>query len=94
MNESNSFFSFDQVIDRTKSNSAKWDKHVLERRFGNPDLFSRIGAFSCCQVFRGKGAQVLSGLRLQIGRKTDRRDGIFDLHHSSRRVRQDAGGER
>ena len=31
-------FDFDQVIDRTKSNSAKWDKKVLERGFGDPDL--------------------------------------------------------
>ncbi|MFX0081210.1 MAG: MalY/PatB family protein [Candidatus Hodarchaeota archaeon] len=31
-------FNFDQVIDRTKSNSAKWDKEVLEKRFGDPDL--------------------------------------------------------
>ncbi|MFX1521890.1 MAG: MalY/PatB family protein [Promethearchaeota archaeon] len=38
MSEQNTPFNFDQVIDRTKSNSAKWDKQVLERRFGNPDL--------------------------------------------------------
>ena len=31
-------YDFDQVIDRTKSNSAKWDKKVLEKGFGDPDL--------------------------------------------------------
>jgi cystathionine beta-lyase len=31
-------YDFDQIIDRTKSNSAKWDKKVLERGFGDPDL--------------------------------------------------------
>jgi len=31
-------FDFDQVIDRTKSNSAKWNKRVLEKGFGDPDL--------------------------------------------------------
>ncbi len=38
MSETNVSFDFDQVIDRTKSNSAKWDKKVLEKRFGDPDL--------------------------------------------------------
>ncbi|MHA2179913.1 MAG: MalY/PatB family protein [Promethearchaeota archaeon] len=38
MSETNTSFDFDQVIDRTKSNSAKWDKKVLEKRFGDPDL--------------------------------------------------------
>ncbi|MFW9881072.1 MAG: MalY/PatB family protein, partial [Candidatus Thorarchaeota archaeon] len=31
-------YDFDQVIDRTKSNSAKWDKEILGKRFGDPDL--------------------------------------------------------
>jgi cystathionine beta-lyase len=31
-------YDFDQVIDRTKSNSAKWNKKVLEKGFGDPDL--------------------------------------------------------
>ena len=38
MNERDTSFDFDQVIDRTKSNSAKWDKKVLEKGFGDPDL--------------------------------------------------------
>ncbi|MBY8986255.1 MAG: pyridoxal phosphate-dependent aminotransferase [Candidatus Lokiarchaeota archaeon] len=33
-----SSYDFDQVIDRTNSNSAKWDKQVLEKGFGDPDL--------------------------------------------------------
>jgi cystathionine beta-lyase len=36
MSENN--FNFDQVIDRTESNSAKWNKKVLEKGFGDPDL--------------------------------------------------------
>ncbi|MHA2131002.1 MAG: cystathionine beta-lyase, partial [Promethearchaeota archaeon] len=31
-------FDFDKVIDRTKSNSSKWNKKVLEKGFGDPDL--------------------------------------------------------
>ncbi|MBA7627274.1 Cystathionine beta-lyase PatB [subsurface metagenome] len=38
MSGKNTSFDFDQVIDRTKSNSAKWDKKVLEKGFGDPDL--------------------------------------------------------
>ncbi|MHA2089141.1 MAG: MalY/PatB family protein [Promethearchaeota archaeon] len=38
MSNPNPFFDFDHVIDRTNSNSAKWDKKVLERRFGDSDL--------------------------------------------------------
>ncbi|MHA1915343.1 MAG: MalY/PatB family protein [Promethearchaeota archaeon] len=38
MSETNTFFDFDQVIDRSKSNSAKWDKKILEKGFGDPDL--------------------------------------------------------
>jgi cystathionine beta-lyase len=38
MNEKNTSFNFDQVIDRSKSNSAKWDKRVLEKGFGDPDI--------------------------------------------------------
>jgi len=38
MRDIDTSFDFDQVIDRTKSNSAKWDKKVLEKGFGDPDL--------------------------------------------------------
>ena len=38
MGERDTYFDFDQVIDRTKSNSAKWDRKVLEKGFGDPDL--------------------------------------------------------
>lgn len=38
MNETDPSYNFDQVIDRTKSNSAKWNKKVLEKGFGDPDL--------------------------------------------------------
>ena len=38
MKDRDNSFDFDQVIDRTKSNSAKWDKKVLEKGFGDPDL--------------------------------------------------------
>ncbi|MFX1573149.1 MAG: MalY/PatB family protein [Promethearchaeota archaeon] len=38
MSETRTSFDFDQVIDRTKSNSTKWDKKVLEKGFGDPDL--------------------------------------------------------
>jgi cystathionine beta-lyase len=38
MSDIDNSFDFDQVIDRTKSNSAKWNKKVLEKGFGNPDL--------------------------------------------------------
>ncbi|MHA2391105.1 MAG: MalY/PatB family protein [Promethearchaeota archaeon] len=38
MSKPDSSFNFDQVIDRTKSNSAKWNRKVLEKGFGDPDL--------------------------------------------------------
>ena len=38
MKDRDNSFDFDQVIDRTKSSSAKWDKKVLEKGFGDPDL--------------------------------------------------------
>ncbi|MBY8992325.1 MAG: pyridoxal phosphate-dependent aminotransferase [Candidatus Lokiarchaeota archaeon] len=38
MTEKNTTFNFDQVIDRANSTSAKWDKKVLEKGFGDPDL--------------------------------------------------------
>jgi cystathionine beta-lyase len=38
MSNSNTSFNFDQVIDRSQSNSAKWNKKVLEKGFGDPDL--------------------------------------------------------
>ena len=38
MSETDPSYDFDQVIDRTKSSSAKWDKKVLEKGFGDPDL--------------------------------------------------------
>lgn len=38
MSDIDNSFDFDQVIDRTKSSSAKWDKKVLEKGFGDPDL--------------------------------------------------------
>ena len=38
MSEINNSFDFDQVIDRSQSNSAKWNKKVLEKGFGDPDL--------------------------------------------------------
>ena len=38
MSDTHTSFDFDQVIDRAKSNSAKWDKKVLEKDFGDPDL--------------------------------------------------------
>jgi cystathionine beta-lyase len=38
MSNPNYSSDFDIVIDRTNSNSAKWDKKGLERRFGDPDL--------------------------------------------------------
>ncbi|MHA1727546.1 MAG: MalY/PatB family protein [Promethearchaeota archaeon] len=31
-------FDFDKIIDRTNSNSAKWDKKVLEKGFGDSEL--------------------------------------------------------
>ncbi|MFX1281129.1 MAG: MalY/PatB family protein [Promethearchaeota archaeon] len=38
MSEKDTSFNFDQVIDRTRSASAKWDKKVLEKGFGDPNL--------------------------------------------------------
>jgi cystathionine beta-lyase len=38
MTDKDTSFNFDQIIDRTKSTSAKWDKKVLEKGFGDPDL--------------------------------------------------------
>ena len=38
MTEKNTTFNFDQIIDRTNSTSAKWDKRILEKGFGDPDL--------------------------------------------------------
>jgi len=38
MKEIDNSFDFDLVTDRSKSNSAKWDKKVLEKGFGDPDL--------------------------------------------------------
>jgi len=38
MSEPDTLFDFDQIIDRSKSNSAKWDKKILENGFGDPDL--------------------------------------------------------
>ena len=38
MSETDTSYDFDQVIDRTKSNSAKWNKKVLEKGFGDPAL--------------------------------------------------------
>lgn len=38
MSEKDTSFNFDQVIDRTRSTSAKWDKKVLEKGFGDPNL--------------------------------------------------------
>ncbi|MFX1428268.1 MAG: aminotransferase class I/II-fold pyridoxal phosphate-dependent enzyme, partial [Promethearchaeota archaeon] len=40
MSEKNTTFNFDRVIDRSKSTSAKWDKTVLEKRYGDPDLIA------------------------------------------------------
>ena len=31
-------FDFDRLIDRTKSTSVKWNRKVLEKDFGDPDL--------------------------------------------------------
>ncbi|MFX1489476.1 MAG: MalY/PatB family protein [Promethearchaeota archaeon] len=38
MRDTDTSFDFDQIIDRTQSNSAKWNKKVLEKGFGDPDL--------------------------------------------------------
>ncbi|MFW9823917.1 MAG: MalY/PatB family protein, partial [Candidatus Thorarchaeota archaeon] len=38
MSKPNTSFDFDLVIDRSTSNSAKWNKKVLEKGFGDPDL--------------------------------------------------------
>jgi cystathionine beta-lyase len=40
MSEKDTTFNFDRIIDRSKSTSAKWDKKVLEKRFGDPDLIA------------------------------------------------------
>ena len=52
MSETNTSFDFDQVIDRTKSNSAKWDNKVLEKRFGDPDLLP-LWVTTTMNVFSG-----------------------------------------